>query len=760
MGPRLRVYFRSPNMALTPGTRLGPYEILAALGAGGMGEVYKAHDTRLERDVAVKILPPRASDLESRGRFEREARTISQLNHPHICAVYDVGRVQPEGTTAGHGDAIDFIVMEFVRGETLASLLGRGRLPIARVLDHAVQIADALDAAHQASIIHRDLKPGNIMISESGLVKVLDFGIAKRVPGAGVEAERTTAAALTAFGATIGTPAYMSPEQTLGDVIDARSDVFSFGVVLYEMLGGQLPFQATTNLRLIRQIVHEPQRPLKQVAPEVPAEIIALVDRCLMKDPADRYQSAGALLQDLRRAAARVKPVVPPLDAEVRPVTPSTVRLHRRRVMRGLMAAGVVIAAILTWVTGPSLLRWVRLQTTAPAALADEDASPAQLVERATERLARYYRDGNVDRAIAQLDRALALKTPYPAAEARLSLAYWRKNGLVADAEWRKRALAHAERAVAGDDQLAIGHVAHGTASMLAGELDKAALAYGKALTLDPGNPELMWRLGDLDEARKDAAAAEQQYRRATAAAPGEWEPHMRFGAFLYRRGRYAESIQVFDKARELAPDHTRTYANLAAAYHQVGRTDESAAVLQRALAIGPDSLIYSNLGTYLYFQGKYPEAVSAFEQSLKLNANSSLRWGNLADAIRMTAPGSDKMHDSYLRAIQLADEELGRRPDDVGVRSSVAVYLIRDGQRTRALDEIGRVLAQKDRPAAVLFKAGLVMELANERSKALGLLRQALEAGYGFREILTEPDLVKLRADPDFHRLVSRFEK
>jgi tetratricopeptide (TPR) repeat protein len=242
--------------------------------------------------------------------------------------------------------------------------------------------------------------------------------------------------------------------------------------------------------------------------------------------------------------------------------------------------------------------------------------------------------------------------------------------------------------------------------------------------------------------------------------APSEWEPHARLGNFLYQQGRYADAIASYDTMRELARDHTRAYSNLAAAYHQLGRTDEAAAVLQRALEIAPDGPTFSNLGTYLYFQGKYPEAERAFDQAIKLNANAYQRWGNLGDAVRMTAPGSAKMHDSYRRAIQLARGELAKRPNEPNIRSSLALYLVRDGQVKEALAEIDPVLAQSGIPPSVLFKGSLVAELAGQRERSLRLLGQALGAGYQLREIGAEPDLVKLRADPDYHRLASRYEK
>jgi eukaryotic-like serine/threonine-protein kinase len=736
------------------GRKLLHYQIVAPIGAGGMGEVWRAHDPRLDREVAIKVLPSGSASASTQlERFVREARAASALAHPNIITIHEINAT----------DGMDFIVMEYVRGEPLSSVLSRGRLGLACALDYAVQIADALKAAHEAGIVHRDLKPGNIMISSSGLVKVLDFGIAKRVFGADGEGERTTAASLTSAGEAIGTPAYMSPEQVLGDAVDARSDLFSFGVVLYEMLAGHLPFQTTTNLSLVRMIVHEPPRPLRTAAPDVSSGLAAIVDRCLVKDPAGRYASAAILRDDLRRCAAQlpVQDAAAP-DAETRLTTiPSSHAPRRANSLRAAaIATGTLIVIILASALGPSLIHWVRTQTTPQAQLADAEASPQELYSRAAERLRLHYREGNVDRAIEQLDRALALKSPYPIVEARLSLAYWRKNNVSADPEWQKRATAHAERAVAGNDQLAVAHIALGAARTLSGQLDKAAAAYQQAETLEPANWELLWRLGDLAVAQKNAADAEQYYRRATESGSGEWETHGRLGTLLYQQGRYSEAIASFDKMRELAPDHPRAYSNLAAAYHQIGRTDESAAVLQRALEFAPDSQTFSNLGTYLYFQGKYPEAVRAFDEAVKRNANAYQRWGNLGDAVRMSTPGSAKMHESYRRAVQLAQDELTQRPADANVRSSLALYLVRDGQTPRALAEIEQVLSQKDLPPAVLFKAALVAELADQRAKSLALLGQALDSGYRLREISAEPDLVKLRADPEYHKLVARRDR
>lgn len=721
------------------GKSIGPYQVLAKLGAGGMGEVWRARDERLDREVAIKVLPADiVASPSRRERFAREARAASALVHPNIITIHEINAA----------DGLDFIVMEYVRGETLGAALSRGRLPVDRALDYATQIAAALAAAHHAGIVHRDLKPGNVMITPGGLVKVLDFGIAKRMLDTPEHAQETTFAALTMAGDSIGTPAYMSPEQTVGDTVDARSDVFSFGIVLYEMLAGRLPFQSTTRLSLIRQIVHDPPAPIRTVAPDLPAGVVAIVERCLAKDPAGRYANAGEVGDALRALAAPRAPVTSPLRGR-----------HRRAAGAALAVTFVVLAGI-GWQRGPAALRWLRTATTPPATLPDIDAPPQELYRRATESLRLSYREKYVDTAIAQLERALQLMPDYPSADARLSLAFWRRNAQRADPEWQKRALVHAERAVTGDSQLAVAHIAYGAALALAGDRTKAAAEFATAETLDPANWELQWRLGDFAFAQKDPTRAEQHYRRAVAAGPREWETHSRLGVFLYQQARYADAIQSFETMRGLAPDHPIAYANLAATYHQMGRTDDAAALLQQALETMPDSLTYSNLGTYLYFQGKYPEAVKAFEQAVKLNANLYMRWGNLADALRMTSPGSDAMHQAYLRAIQLAEQALVPAPGDSGIQSSLAVYLVRDGQPQRALTAIDAVLAQPSLTPSVLFKATLVTELAGQRARALTLLQRALTAGYRLREVRTEPDLVGLRADPEYHRIVSKFEK
>jgi len=280
-------------MSLASGTKLGPYEIGVPLGAGGMGEVYRAKDTRLDRSVAIKILPTQFSaDPVRKQRFEREAKTISSLNHPHICVLYDVG----------HQDGTDYLVMECVEGETLAKRLEKGPLPLEQVLEYGAQIADALDKAHRGGVVHRDLKPGNIVLAETG-AKLLDFGLAKPVSplvsGMTLTAD-TPRAAMTEEGTILGTFQYMSPEQIEGKELDGRSDIFSLGAVLYEMVTGQQAFEGKSRLSVASAILEKEPEAIAKLKPLTPHVLDHVIRRCLAKHREDRWQSAHDLKLELQ----------------------------------------------------------------------------------------------------------------------------------------------------------------------------------------------------------------------------------------------------------------------------------------------------------------------------------------------------------------------------------------------------------------------------------------------------------------------------
>ncbi|HTS12182.1 MAG TPA: protein kinase [Candidatus Limnocylindrales bacterium] len=311
-------------MPLDVGTRLGPYEILAPLGAGGMGEVYRARDTRLDRVVAIKVLPERLSQKpDRRRRFENEARTISKLSHPNICTLHDIG----------HQDGVNFLVLEFVEGQTLRQVLSAGALPVRTVIPLAVQVAEGLAKAHEAGIIHRDLKPENVMVS-SDAVKILDFGLAKlELEAEEVSDSSVTSGSQTQAGTLLGTVDYMSPEQASGESVDFRSDQFSFGIVLYEMVTGSRAFRKSTAAQTLLAIVRDEVKEIRSLNPEAPPPLCWIIERCLAKEPGKRYFSTRDLARDLAAIRDRLSDLQA-RPAEARPSnlpTPGTAFVGREK---------------------------------------------------------------------------------------------------------------------------------------------------------------------------------------------------------------------------------------------------------------------------------------------------------------------------------------------------------------------------------------------------------------------------------------------
>src|SRR5579883_3171754 len=361
-------------MPLSPGTHLGPYEIVALLGEGGMGVVYRALDPRLDRPVAIKILRPDAALSEDRKRrFIQEAKAASALNHPNIVHIYDIGETEGVG----------YIAMEFIPGKTLDRLIGKSGLPLRDLLKYAIQIADALSRAHTAGIVHRDLKPSNIVITDEGRVKLLDFGLAKLTEAAPDPSNSATAtlgqteAPVTEEGSIVGTLAYMSPEQAEGKPVDSRSDIFSFGSVLYEMATGRRAFQGANRTATLTAVLTLEPAPFAEIAPHLPDDLQKLVARCLRKDPDRRPRHIGDLklaLEDPKEDSESGK-FSGSAPARVAPAS------SRRGPLLAAVAGAAVLAAVgfayLHWKTpaAPTRSDWVQL-TNLPDSVSQPALSP------------------------------------------------------------------------------------------------------------------------------------------------------------------------------------------------------------------------------------------------------------------------------------------------------------------------------------------------------------------------------------------------
>ena len=454
------------------------YEVAERIGAGAMGQVYLARDTRLGRDVAIKLLSPDGGfGATARRRFQREAMAASALNHPNIITIHEIN---------SDGDT-DFIVMEYVRGQTLDALLKERKLGQEEALRYGIQIADAFVKAHAVGVVHRDLKPGNIMVTSDGVVKVLDFGLAKfSDPEEANEGDpgRTKLVSLTLPGVVTGTASYMSPEQARGDEVDARSDIFSFGIVMYQMLSGQLPFPGG-NVRAVFHNIHfTPPPDLKELVPSIPAGLAALVSQMLEKKTEERIPTMAEVAARLREFYAggegagtwRPPETVPHLVATGRP-RPST------RSVWWAVGLGVLLAVA-------TLVTWLVVEQMAdhkPAVHEEavEDNAVA-LTRQARQELDHFDREGNIDHAIKHLERAIQLDPQSAASYAALAEAYYQKNSTNPDPYWMNLASEYAHKAVTLDGYLASGHVSLGLVLANAGDMAGAEREYRNASALDP----------------------------------------------------------------------------------------------------------------------------------------------------------------------------------------------------------------------------------------------------------------------------------
>jgi len=540
---------------------LDEYRILRLLGTGGMGEVFLAEDTRLGRKTALKLLPGAfIHDAERLRRFEREARAVSALNHPNIVTIYRFG-------DAG---GVPVLATEYVDGLTLRQMLDSGPVAADIVVDIARQVCSALGTAHAAGIVHRDIKPENIMRRADGVVKVLDFGIAKLTDPEAVGSRQTTS-----VDAIVGTPAYMAPEQARGTAIDARSDVFSLGAVLYELLSGRAPFSGDTPADVLAAVLRSDPRPLS----EVPPALARIVGRCLHKTMEARYQNAAALLADL--------------DA--------TGTLGRRRPFRSRRA--MLTAAAIALAAGAGTLAMTigdRSVLFAPrSALHDSpqmsEARPVNPRADDLLRLGRYLMtQRNVDasnQAVEYLRQAVAIKPDSAMAQATLALALreqdtWAGLGPGKSAVTARQA---ARRAVVLDERLPEAHLA---LARVANDYDwdwvVAEREFARALELDPalaeayvGHAQVLETLGRAEEAVKSAL---------TAATLEPLSPRVMsdVGRTLYRARRYAEAIEQFRRALTLDRDYVPAIVRLEDAYDQLGDRDGVRAMIDRMVSVGP----------------------------------------------------------------------------------------------------------------------------------------------------------------------------
>jgi len=736
------------------GRRISHYEVIEALGAGGMGVVYRAHDVTLDRDVALKVLPgDRPRSENARRRFRREAMAASALSHPNIITIYEISA---EGDT-------DFIAMEYVRGSTLTSILKSRALGLEEALQYAIQIADALGKAHSAGVIHRDMKPGNIMITSDGLVKILDFGLAKfnrdmLETGDGSNLDRTREVTLTQPGMVTGTVFYMSPEQARGERVDARSDIFSFGSVLFEMVTGKLPFTGANSMAVLHNLHFSPPHDLKQLRPDLPPELVTLLHRMLEKDVDKRIQTMNEVSYELRKAAGMsVEPATWQRSAgwltatSARPAYGSVDASCRRSLW--IKIGSVSLLAVLLLMGGHWVKKWIGsrmvIQGTLQAPVEDNAYS---LYQRAREYLDHDDREGNVDRAIKLLERAVQLDPQSAVSYAGLAEAYFSKNQNSPDPQWVKLTSQYANKAISIDSYLASAHEALGLSLLQSGDSARAEKEFQKAAELDPKSAKPYLSLARLYAKTEKRDQSLEELKHALSLDPKNWKIYSMLGFDAYQVANYEGAASNWEEALKLEPDNVPILQNLAAAYHSLERNDDAAAALQHALQVSPTGDIYNNLGTIRFYQGHYDEAVPVFEKAVSLGANNFDTWANLGDAYRWSSNQKDKAGSAYDNAIRLVRDQLSQHPEQLDLHADLAMYLAKRGDRAGALQELKLLESAHIKDPDILKVAATAYELCGQRDKALAALTAAVQAGESVADIKNEPELVSLRTDPRYH--------
>jgi len=727
------------------GQTLGHYRILEKLGEGGMGVVYRAEDASLNRQVALKVLAPAfARDRERLERFQREAEALAALDHPNIVTVYNVETI---------GD-VHFLAMELIDGETLAEIIPRSGMVLHKFFNSAIPLANALSKAHEGGVIHRDFKPSNAMLSRDGVIKVLDFGLAKiQSPASDMTSTRATTEWLTGEGSLLGTLPYMSPEQLRGEPVDHRSDIFSLGIVLYQMTTGQPPFRGKSSAEIQSAILRDQPPAVDKVRHDLPHHIGRIINGCLEKDPDDRYQSAKDVSNELTwlRNELTTADVEVPDQSKEQPVRRSrSVWAAAAAVLLAIIA--IAVAARLVWSPEPSR-SWSDSEQVV-------DPQARLFFKQAKNYERRGDARAHLENAVQLYRQALEREPENPHLEAhlanlliRLQLSH-KDSARVAEA----RDLAGAALASAPDDSCV--WVAQGRVQLHDHAYGTARDSALEAIEREPRNTrahvllaESLYGLGEED-------AAIETLRSAVSMEEGYVWAHPTLARLLFHGGRYDEAAIEYKKILMVLPDSPNALNNLGVIHMWTKNYEEAEELFKRSLRLQPDYMPAMNLGTVYFYMGRLQDAIESYQEAYDRDPDKALVHANLAEAYEQI--GAEKLAQHwYQSALETYDREFVANPPPAEKISERAVCAAKLGRFDDAIGGIVEAMAvaendQVEPDSTVLFHAAKVYALAGRRSETLNFTEQAVGANYPRQQFQDEPIFASIRDDPEFRAALS----
>nr|WP_267877373.1 serine/threonine-protein kinase [Massilia mucilaginosa] len=709
----------------------GHYQVKRLLGEGGFGQVYEAWDSRLQRIIAIKRLKPQL--LSSRpDNLLDEARLAASLRHPGFVRIFSI-----EGDAAQQS-----IIMEFVDGCTLREAGKRGPMPEAQVLDIVAQVADAMCEAHAAKLIHGDIKPANLMLEPGGQVRIMDFGLARKIDPQATES--------VVFDQTEGTIAYLAPELMMGSTLSPQSDVYALGVVMYELLSGTRPFSHLSGLALAAAHIQSSSN-LWPFAPDTSPGVTALVRAMTARQPEDRLASMEAVREAVRslRAGTGAPALTPAAAASEK--GPSG-----KKKAALAIGIGTLVVALGGLLASGHLGQWYTHN--------DPFFSEAAAMESGLTALKTFERRERLDVAIRTFSHILERNPKHAAAAAGLSFAYcFKQTSERRDDTWLKRADASAQLAISLNDQLALGYAAQSTVRASQRRAPEALMLADQALRLDPLNWfGLVAKTNALTRLRR-FAEAEQLLLQAIKRYSGDHVFYDLLGTLYFDQGRLKPAEQAFRHSIKLEPDSVSAYSNLSLVLQRQNRLDESLQVLQQGLQVRATGPLYTNLGNALFTRGDYVGAAEAFERAVSPpfgNNYDYLHWANLGDTLRWIPGREDDARKAYQQALGMLKPILASAPGEPTLQSRMGLYRARLGERAGAIEHTRRAIEILPDDPNVHFRAAMAYELLGERDLALSELTHARAKGYPNHLISAEPDLIELRRDPRYFYSTTESDK